>query len=154
MTAMNNLLKKGFPKGFVIWLRSYFSNRTGIVKLNSKAQELIPMERGVPQGSVLGPPIFCTYVQSLLAKSENATVVKYADDLSFVVPLKSDPPDDIQRLINQETDHVTDWCDKHGLIINSAKSRCLLITRRHVKNIGAKVDCVQSMRLLGVHLNN
>ena len=108
------------------------------------------MERGVPQGSVLGPPIFCTYVQSLLAKSENATVVKYADDLSCVVPLKSD----IQRLIDQETDHVTDWCDKHSLNINSAKSRCLLITRRHVKNICAKVDCVQSMRLLGMHLNN
>lgn len=152
--ALEKMQQLNFPKGFIMWLASYLNNRTAIVRLQSTAQRSIPIERGVPQGSVLGPPVFNTYINSLCAKSEDVATVKYADDLSLVVPLKRDSVDFIAQRINVETEHVSNWCLENHLTLNASKSKCLLLTRSNVSNVTANLECVQSMKLLGLFINN
>ncbi|KXJ17190.1 hypothetical protein AC249_AIPGENE16229 [Exaiptasia diaphana] len=44
------------------WLKSYLRGRTQYVKIGNETSEPAYLERGVPQGSVLGPSLFSLYV--------------------------------------------------------------------------------------------
>src|SRR5206468_10200860 len=47
------------------WLASYLSGRTHFVKVDDGVSDTIPVSCGVPQGSVLGPLLFTTYVSPI-----------------------------------------------------------------------------------------
>ena len=53
------------------WFRTYMEDRTYRVQIDSTTSELIPLQCGVPQGSVLGPVIFTFTPRQCSAYSED-----------------------------------------------------------------------------------
>ena len=47
------------------WIRSYLSNRTQYVSYEGHKSELLPIQCGVPQGSILGPLLLQYYVNDM-----------------------------------------------------------------------------------------
>ena len=47
------------------WIRSYLSNRKQYVSYEGHKSELLPIQCGVPQGSILGPLLFTIYVKDM-----------------------------------------------------------------------------------------
>ena len=72
----------GFPGALVGWLRDYLQSRTARIKMDNNVSDAFEIQRGVPQGTVLGPLIFNTFVSDFEASLIDSTVVKYADDMS------------------------------------------------------------------------
>jgi hypothetical protein len=155
--SLHKMFDLNFPIGFLKWLQSYFQHRCSVLKIGSKLSKMnIQIRRGVPQGSpVLGPPVFSSYIHDFSAASSHTFVVKYADDLSLVVPLNSASSDYVRTTICAEASNASSWCEKNKLSLNTTKSKCLLVLRQPTTtDLNLNVEIAPSMKLLGVHLNN
>ena len=67
------------------WFKSYLENRSYHVIINETKSERKTLQRGVPQGSVLGPVLFSFYTVELawILKQHNVKFKMFADDTQF-----------------------------------------------------------------------
>ena len=73
----------------LLLFKDYLSNRTQSVKINDMLNSEKPIACGVPQGSILGPTLFLTYINELCDLAlPNCKITSYADDtaLTFYGP--------------------------------------------------------------------
>jgi exonuclease III len=153
--AIQKLRELGFPSGFLRWLSSYLNHRSAVIKVKESYSENFPLFRGVPQGSVLGPSIFCAYVGDIRSSTLGVTTVKYADDINLIIPFQESNPHFIKQIIDREAEQITSLCDAHHLILNPEKSKALLISRRKITfSVPLNIPQVQSLRILGLMLND
>ncbi len=90
------------------------------VHLNGVIFEDRNVNYGVPQGSILGPILFCICVNDL-TEHVNGMVVQYVDDTQL---LHTGTDDNIHQLI-KDTETTLKQCKRHflsnGLLINPSK---------------------------------
>ena len=78
----------GFSNDALLLVYSYLENRPHKVKINGTLSNYKHIELGVPQGSVLGPLVFNTYVSDLMS-TQQTEVSSYADDTTIFACDKS-----------------------------------------------------------------
>ena len=61
------------------WCRSYLNGRKQVVHLSGKESSKVPMEHGIPQGSILGPLFFILFI-NYLPLHVSSQVDLYAED--------------------------------------------------------------------------
>ena len=66
------------------WFKSYLSNRSQYVSINGYDSDKIPIQHGVPQGSVLGPLLFLIYINDLHMAINHSLVYHFADDTNLL----------------------------------------------------------------------
>lgn len=89
------------------WFKSYLSNRNQFVHLNDCSSDLLPINCGVPQGSILGPILFLRYVNDAQVIMKSIHLVKYADDMNLL-----HKNEDVKTLISElsaELSSLDDW---------------------------------------------
>ena len=80
----HKLLLLKLPPCFVLWVRSFLSDRRAKVQVGGSHSRSFRIRRGVPQGSVLGPVLFILFVDDItkdLPRDAHASL--YADDLAI-----------------------------------------------------------------------
>ena len=65
------------------FFHSYFSNRKQRVKIESAISEWIDILAGIPQNSILGPPIFNIFINCLIMLIEKTDIYNFADDNTY-----------------------------------------------------------------------
>ena len=135
-------------------IQSYLHNRTQIVCVyGEKSLPIIP-KSSVPQGSILSPLLFALFINDLpqLIKSK---ILLFADDVKIfkkVVNL------DDARILQNDINTITAWCDANKLQLNKSKCNVISFTRRREityqyfnYNInGHTLNRVQTIKDLGV----
>lgn len=174
----------GIDEDALDYLRSYLENRTYCVQIGKSFLSTKPLMRGVPQGSVLGPVIFCIYTIELshLLRRHGIDFKLFADDTQFYMSLCN--VGDTEEKLDEIMRDVKTWMDGKQLKLNEDKSECLLVgkkndlrrlktttlrmhgTNMEVKNVardlGVLIDCHLSfhdqinnvVRATGYHLRN
>ena len=88
-----------------------------MVRIHSTFSEPLPIECGVPQGSILGPLLFSIYTSDLHSAPKKYSVQSYVDDTKLVVSFQmkdtvnafADLRDDLHR-IGQYGVSITPYC--------------------------------------------
>ena len=107
---------------------SYLSNRQQFVTVNGVSSPFGIVRRGVPQGSVLGPLLFCIFINDmpLSIKDNSVTCDLFADDATLHTPDAN--IDIVNQRLQQSLSDVSAWCTENSMIINPVKTECMVIT--------------------------
>ena len=70
------------------WFTSYLTNRNQVMRINSTLSNLLRLNSGVPQGSILGPLLFSIYINDLPSVPRNCLTQCYVDDTKLQISFK------------------------------------------------------------------
>jgi hypothetical protein len=169
----HNILQKRLEYSFGIsgtvlsWLNSYLRNRTHRVAIDTTLYDEINLQYGVPQGSVLGPTLYCVFSKPIgeICRRHNMSQHCYADDTQVYLVVKPlDSWNNIsQRLESCLSDISTRMCgnmlkfneDKTELIIFAPKYRVTDLSNCHLSiggNIVSSAECVKNWVFISTKL--
>ena len=66
-------------------LNSYLCNRAQYVQIEDTQSEVLTINTGVPQGSILGPLLFIIYLNDFPVATEKFNMINYADDSTQIL---------------------------------------------------------------------
>ena len=112
----------------LMWFKSYFSDRRQYVKYKDVNSDILRVNYGVAQGSVLGPILYSIFVNDFVSSSTSLKFVMYADDTCV---FRTDY--NLNRnvyLINRELETVNRWLYDNCLTVNYKKSHYIIFHRK------------------------
>ena len=147
---INNL---NLPTCIKNWVVSFLRDRSQMVKLNGQLSAPTNINRGIIQGSALGPYLFLVMLSDLVPTDTDCVYVKYADDLSILVPEHS------STSIAREYDHTAEYADTNNLTVNVKKTKEQIYyknTRRQDLILPSlpNIELVEKCKLLGVFIDS
>lgn len=110
-----------FPRFLFDLISSFLSSRIQRVVINGSVSRWSSISSGVPQGSVLGPVLFCLALNELSPICSNSMYIKYADDISVLHFVRNSSEDCLQT----ELDHIVSWSKSVCLPINFSKCKVM-----------------------------
>ena len=132
------------------WIKDFLSNRTQQVVLNGQKSGLIPVTSGVPQGSVLGPVLFMTFVNDIPSVVSSPTFM-FADDTKIFHFVRSS---DNHATLQNDLNVLHEWSVRWQLKFNISKCKHVHFGPVHQFGSyylnGIKIDSVESQKDLGV----
>lgn len=119
-----------FSKSACMLIKSYLADRSQIVCCNNVTSHALTNFKGVPQGSILGPLLFCIYVNDLPEVLRYSKMHLYADDVQIYLSANVDDISSCICKINHDLERVGNWASNNRLCINPSKSKCIVISKR------------------------
>ena len=155
------LTKYGFGEIEANWICSYLTGRQQYVVLNGVLSQLLPINYGVPQGSVLGPSLFCLLFNPIVDSFISSSPSLYADDVE--THCSHSNLDVAQTQMNNDLKRVDQWLADNRMIPNVKKTKTMVIGSRQALKKAHKIeiyldnkilDVVTTFDYLGVRINN
>lgn len=99
---------------------SYLTERLQMVKVNGSLSNSQVIKIGVPQGTVLGPLLFITYINSLLKLETGGLTISYADDTALI--FNGDDWEQTKTRVTRGLLIVKNWMETYKLSLNLSKT--------------------------------
>ena len=111
-------------------ISSYLTNRQQCVTIGGQSSSMLPIEAGVPQGSILGPLLFLVFINDI-TDDISCDIKLFADDTS-IMEIIYDPITSGRR-INTDLDRIFVWGKQWKVTFNATKSLALLFSAKRNK---------------------
>ncbi len=133
------------------WVRSWLTDRKQRVVLNGEYYSWEEVLSGVPQGSVLGPPLFTVFINDLDHVVKFIELLKkYADDTKLGQTATQEGRACLQRAL----DMLSEWADQWGMEFNVKKCKVMHLGHNNMAQEyymnGHKLEVTEEERDIGV----
>ena len=133
------------------WLISFLDHRKQRVVVDGYSTEYVSINRGVPQGTVLGPVLFSIFINDIKAiNTDKNRLVKFADDITVSLPIEANVGLDESQT---EVLSFIEWSEKNRMKVNLTKTWELLLRGRTTKTPPEPLEIIgrkDKLKLLGV----
>ena len=134
------------------WIISFLQGRKQRVTVDGIVTDYLNINRGVPQGTVLGPILFSIMVNDIKVILPNQNLlVKFADDLTLSIPVKSGVSN--SNSAAYEVQSIVEWTIVNRMQLNFKKTWEMLLKGKSTKALPAPLVSIErkpSLKLLGV----
>ena len=138
-TVNHNILLHRLENSFGItgsvntWLRSYFTERYQCVNIGGCSSTPIKMDTGMPQGSILGPKGYPSYVSPLfeIVRKHSVNIHMYADDTQLYLGFNLSQYEAAKLQMERCIAGIRSWLSANCLKLNDDKTELLFIGQKH-----------------------
>ena len=147
------------------WFRSYLERRLQKVSINGVLSSSLPINSGVPQGSILGPLLFTIFINDLPLYLSNARLCIYADDTTQLAAGRH--VTNVALTLTDGLCKISEWASNNCMALNADKTKSMLICSKPKLKMLAKnndmlqisiqdkeIETVSNTKLLGIHLDS
>ena len=146
------------------FFQSHLSDRSQYVCANCKLSAVGTIQSGVPQGSILGPLLFCIFINDLPLRIQDRKVRNslFADDSSLDTSGKT--VKEIEVTLQKSLDDVSGWRKNNLMCLHPEKTKCMVIAthQKHQRSpLRLKLDInsktvvrVEEHRVLGIAIDD
>ncbi|XP_052759373.1 uncharacterized protein LOC128202589 [Galleria mellonella] len=129
---LSKLTYYGLDRHSVGWFHSYLSNRYQSVKIQKldgsySVSEPKLVDRGVPQGSILGPLLFIIYCADIENAINYCNFHCYADDIQIYISGAPAAITDAAHKLNKDLEKIAAWSQENALVINPNKTKYMIL---------------------------
>ena len=136
VTLLRKLRDAGFSRAALKWIISYLTGREqAVIDDDGTPSTFARLNRGVPQGSVLGPLLFLWYINDIGIGFYDVFHLIYADDLQVYVTF---PLAELQHYVHLMEDHanlIRNWATDNRLTLNLTKTKAIIIGSYYYINL-------------------
>lgn len=138
-------------------IKSYLCNRKQRVKMGSSYSPWVTANKGVPQGSILGPLLFNIFINDLLLLDMESTVYNYADDNTIVCIDKDMSV--IKEKLQGDAMKAIAWFKDNMMKANPEKFQIMFLGRgtknknEYISLNDTKIYTTDSINILGLELD-
>jgi hypothetical protein len=142
------------PAQIFQWLLSFLTGRTQQVKVGTEISEARSINRGIVQGSGIGPTDYIVMASDLRALSRTVNkLFEYADDTNLLVPEHTDVS------LEDEFAELKRWAETIKMILNLLKTKEIVFHRPnpnlYIPPVPLNdIERVKSVKLLGVYFSD
>jgi hypothetical protein len=138
------------------WIKGFLNNRTQRVVAEGVESDIISVDSGVPQGSVLGPTLFLYYINDI-ASGSNSTIRLFADDtIAYLTIAKNTDCSTLQS----DLDNLAKWEEKWKMSFHPDKCNIMTISKKRTNIVhdyslhNQILKRVTSVKYLGCTINS
>ncbi|CAB3982307.1 Hypothetical predicted protein, partial [Paramuricea clavata] len=135
------------------WIRNFLTDRRQRVIVNGIKTNYVDINKGVPQGTVLGPFLFSLMINDLTVKDPNNNIlVKFADDMTVSAPVKNNYDSALA-----EVDNIEKWTETNRMSLNLGKTWEMVVSGKSTNPLPEPITGIERktwLKLLGTTLQN
>jgi len=97
------------------------------VKVNGHTSSLLPINQGIPQGTIVGPMLFLIFINDAPLYVQNSNMNIYGDDAALISSSRWDNISSMNNNIQKDLENIQQWVIMNKMIINEKKTKSMLI---------------------------
>ena len=133
---LNKLYRYGIRGSILNFFRSYLENRSHITKIKNSRSSPLLFNRGVAQGSNMGPLLFNIFINDVVEVVNDCSILIYADDI--VLYKSSSNLTNIKSAIEADLANLLNYFTVNNQYINFTKTKGMIFSRR--RNISLEIS--------------
>uniref|UniRef100_A0A6V7KTZ8 Reverse transcriptase domain-containing protein n=1 Tax=Bracon brevicornis TaxID=1563983 RepID=A0A6V7KTZ8_9HYME len=152
VALLTKLRKYGFSLATLQWIASYLSSRSqATTDGTGKQSSFLTLNKGVPQGSVLGPLLFLLFINDVLEVLPlDVHHLIYADDLQVYLSFIPEDLEVAAERMGNVADWVSAWAKSNRLLLNVSKTKSIICGSQAFVNRISSVDCFIGIGRTGI----